>query len=179
MRPKCSVAKPPIDRPDDVGLGQLEVVEDRLDVLGGQGLQPGEWAAFRESALGQGFESAEAIPLRLREQTIGTLNLLRSESGTLSDDDSTAATAFADVATIGILHERTLRESEVLSQQLQLALNTRIIIEQAKGVVSFTNDVPIEEAFDLIRGYARSHRLPLSDVAARLVRRELHIEKPS
>jgi len=139
----------------------------------------GEWAAFRDGALGQGFESTQAIPLRLREQTIGTLNLLRSESGTLSEADTIAATAFADVATIGILHERTLRESEVLSQQLQLALNTRIVIEQAKGVVSFTNDVPIDEAFDLIRRYARSHQLPLSEVAARLVRRELHIENPS
>ncbi len=132
-----------------------------------------EWAAFRESALGQGFASMEAIPLRLRETTIGTLNLLRSQSGSLAEVHAVTARAFADVATIGILHERSLRESEVLSQQLQIALKTRVVIEQAKGVVSYTNDVPIDEAFDLIRAYARSHQLPLSDVAARLVRREL------
>ena len=90
--------------------------------------------------------------------------------------DMVAARAFADVATIGILHERSIRESEVLSQQLQLALNSRVVIEQAKGVVSFTNGVPVDEAFDLIRAYARSHQLPLSDVAGRLVRRELTLD---
>lgn len=137
-----------------------------------------EWAAFRDSALAQGFASIEAVPLRLRDQTIGTLNLLRSEPGSLADVDVIAARAFADVATIGILHERSIRESEVLSEQLQLALKTRVVIEQAKGVVSYTNDVPIDEAFDLIRAYARSHQRPLSEVAARLVRRELIIDNP-
>jgi len=137
---------------------------------------PDEWASFRDSALDQGFASVEALPLRLREATIGTLNLLRSETGSAPEADMVAARAFADVATIGILHERSIRESEVLSQQLQLALNSRVVIEQAKGVVSFTNGVPVDEAFDLIRGYARRHRLPLSDVAGRLVRRELVLD---
>ncbi len=136
---------------------------------------PAEWSAFRESALQQGFASTEAIPLRLRESTIGTLNLLRSEEGPADEADMAAARAFADVATIGILHERSLRESEVLSEQLQLALNSRVVIEQAKGVVSFTNGVPVDEAFDLIRAYARGHQLPLRDVASRLVRRELQL----
>ena len=140
---------------------------------------PAEWADFRDSAIEQGFASVDAIPLRLRDETIGTLNLLRSEPGSMSDFDATAARAFADVATIGILHERSLRESEVLSEQLQLALRTRVVIEQAKGVVAFTNDVPIDEAFDLIRAFARSHQLPLSDVAARLVRRELTLQSPA
>jgi len=137
---------------------------------------PHEWASFRDSALDQGFASVEALPLRLREATIGTLNLLRSETGSAPEADMVAARAFADVATIGILHERSIRESEVLSQQLQLALSSRVVIEQAKGVVSFTNGVPVDEAFDLIRGYARRHRLPLSDVAGRLVRRELILD---
>jgi len=140
---------------------------------------PPAWAAFRESALQQGFASIEAIPLRLREATIGTLNLLRSEPGPADEADMVAARAFADVATIGILHERSLRESEVLSEQLQLALNSRVVIEQAKGVVSFTNDVPVDEAFSLIRAYARTHRLPLRDVASRLVRRELQLPSVS
>jgi len=136
---------------------------------------PDEWAAFRESALAQGFASTEALPLRLRESTIGTLNLLRSTPGSPPDVDVVTARAFADVATIGILHERSLRESEVLSEQLQLALSTRVVIEQAKGVVSYTNGVPIDEAFDLIRSHARSHRMPLSEVAGRLVRNELRL----
>jgi GAF domain-containing protein len=134
-----------------------------------------EWPAFARSALEQGFASAAAIPLRLRESTIGTLNLLHSEEGPAAEADIVAARAFADVATIGILHERSLRESEVLSEQLQIALSSRVVIEQAKGVVSFTNGVPVDEAFELIRAYARRHQLPLRDVAARLVRRELEL----
>jgi len=136
---------------------------------------PSDWYAFRKSALANGFAATDAIPLRLRDTTIGALNLLRSEPGPAEPTDLTAAKAFADVATIGILHERSVRESEILTEQLQSALNSRVVIEQAKGVVSYTNDVPIDEAFRLIRGYARAHRLPLSDVAARLVRRELRI----
>jgi GAF domain-containing protein len=134
---------------------------------------PAPWAGFRQSALEQGFRSVEALPLRLRESTIGTLNLLRSEPGRPPEDDLSAAQAFADVATIGILHERSIRESTVLTEQLQAALNSRIIIEQAKGVVSHTRGVPIDEAFTLIREYARAHRLGLSVVAARLVDRSL------
>ena len=90
-----------------------------------------------------------------------------------ADADAIAARAFADVATIGILHERSIRESGVLTEQLQIALSTRVVIEQAKGVVSHTNGVPVDAAFDLIRAYARRHQLRLSDVAARLVNREL------
>jgi AmiR/NasT family two-component response regulator len=71
-----------------------------------------------------------------------------------------------------------MRESEILSEQLQLALNSRVRIEQAKGVVSYTLSVPIDQAFDLIRAYARRNRQPLSVVAGRIVRRELHLDQP-
>jgi AmiR/NasT family two-component response regulator len=77
------------------------------------------------------------------------------------------------VATIGILHERALRENAVVREQLQSALNSRIVIEQAKGVVAHGAGVSIDESFDLIRGYARSHRLGISEVAAQLVARTL------
>jgi GAF domain-containing protein len=130
---------------------------------------PPDWAGFRDSALEQGFASVHAIPLRLRETTIGTLNLLRDVTGELESEDAIAAQALADVATIGILHERSLRESTLLAVQLQTALNTRVIIEQAKGVVAHTQGVPIDEAFTLIRNYARSNQLPVSEVSARLV----------
>jgi GAF domain-containing protein len=132
-----------------------------------------EWAGFRASALGQGFQSVEALPLRLRDTTIGTLNLMRAERGVPPRDDIEAARAFADVATIGILHERSIRESAVLTEQLQAALNSRIVIEQAKGVISQTRGVPIDEAFSLMRDYARSHRMGLSLVASKLVDRSL------
>ncbi|WP_106815029.1 GAF and ANTAR domain-containing protein [Microbacterium timonense] len=142
-------------------------------------LSSSEWGAFREEALAQGFSSIHALPLRLRERTIGTLNLMDAREGPLPERSVVAARAFADVATIGILHERSLRESEVLAQQLQLALGSRVVIEQAKGVVSFTADIPIEDAFDLIRSYARRHQLPLSQVAASIVRRELRLDGES
>jgi GAF domain-containing protein len=136
---------------------------------------PENWRAFRDSALSQGFASTEAIPLRLRDSSIGTLNLFGAEEGAPPTSDLIAARAFADVATIGILHERTLRRSELLASQLQGALRSRVVIEQAKGVVAFTRGVPIDEAFDVIRSYARDHRLPLSQVAAMLVRQELDL----
>jgi AmiR/NasT family two-component response regulator len=100
---------------------------------------------------------------------------LRAETGRPPEGDLSAAQAFADVATIGILHERSMRESAVLTEQLQAALNSRIVIEQAKGVVSQTRGVPIDEAFTLIREYARANRIGLSQVAARLVDRSLSL----
>jgi GAF domain-containing protein len=134
-----------------------------------------EWWQFRGSALAQGFRSMDALPLRLRDTTIGTLNLLRSEPREAPEDTILAAQAIADVATIGILHERTLRESTILSEQLQAALNSRIVIEQAKGVISHTKGVSIDDAFALMRQYARSHSVGLSIVAARIVDRSLRL----
>jgi len=134
-----------------------------------------EWWQFRGSALAQGFRSMDALPLRLRDTTIGTLNLLRSEPGAAPEDTIRAAQAFADVATIGILHERSIRESGILTEQLQMALNSRIVIEQAKGVISHTRGVSIDDAFALMRQYARSHSVGLSIVAARIVDRSLRL----
>ncbi|MDQ0729135.1 GAF and ANTAR domain-containing protein [Microbacterium sp. W4I20] len=136
------------------------------------------WPLFRQAALENGFVSVEAIPMRLRDTTIGTLNLLRSTPGSAPPDDLVAARAFADVATIGILHERTVREKETLSSQLQTALNSRVMIEQAKGVISFTAGVPIPDAFCLLRTYARTRGLRLSEVAERVVRREITLGAP-
>jgi len=131
------------------------------------------WPEFARVARQQGFRSVHAIPLRLRDQVIGTLNLLRHEPGELNDRDVRVAQALADVATIGILQERTLRESAVVQAQLQHALSTRIVIEQAKGVLAHTHDVSTDEAFDLMRSHARSQQLRLADVARRLVDREI------
>jgi len=138
----------------------------------------GKWPVFRQAALENGFAAIEAIPMRLRDTTIGTLNLLRSDTGSPPAEDLSAARAFADVATIGILHERSLREQESLSSQLQTALNSRVMIEQAKGVVSFTAGVSIPDAFTLMRKFARDHGLRLSEVAERIVRRDIRLEPP-
>lgn len=131
------------------------------------------WPEFVEVARQQGFRSAHAVPLRLRGTVIGTLNLLRNSVGELNGRDVRVAQALADVATIGILQERTLRESAVVQQQLQGALDTRVVIEQAKGVVAHVRGVSTDEAFVLIRRHARENRLKLAEVASQLVERRL------
>jgi GAF domain-containing protein len=136
---------------------------------------PPGWARFREAAAEQGFASVYALPLRLRETTIGALNLLRSTVGELDATDIRIATALADVATIGILHERAIVESDRVREQLSQALQSRIVIEQAKGVISHLHSISTDNAFTVLRTYARSHRLLLSDVAHRVVTRDLEI----
>lgn len=131
------------------------------------------WPDFCATALAQGIHSVYAIPLRLRETTIGTLNLMRNERGELNQQDIRAAQALADVATIGILQERSIRDASKLREQLQGALSSRVVIEQAKGVVAETANVSIEEAFARIRDHSRSSQTPLSIVARQLVSGEL------
>jgi transcriptional regulator with GAF, ATPase, and Fis domain len=133
------------------------------------------WPEFGQVAREQGVHSIYAIPLRLRETTIGTLNLMRDTVGELNRHDIRAAQALADVATIGILHERTIREGSEVRDQLQNALSSRIIIEQAKGVVAETRDITTEEAFQLIRNHSRSNNEPLREVAQRVVDRRLRL----
>jgi transcriptional regulator with GAF, ATPase, and Fis domain len=136
---------------------------------------PPRWQQFGARAQKLGYNSVHAIPMRLRETTIGSLSLLRQRPGELDELDLVAAQALANVATIGILHERALTQSSVLVQQLQNALNSRVVIEQAKGVVSFTRGVSVDAAFDVIRSYARANRLGLGVVAQQLVNGSLHI----
>ena len=108
-------------------------------------------------------------------ETIGALNLFRAEPGPLPDADRSLAQALADVATIGILQERGSRRREVLAEQLQDALTSRIVIEQAKGVIAERLGVHVDEAFAQMRGHARSHGERLSEVARRVVSRELDL----
>jgi len=136
---------------------------------------PPEWSRFRDSAREQGFAAVFAIPLRLRETTIGTLNLLAGSPGELPHRDMRAAQALADVATIGILQERMLRESRSIREQLTNALQSRVLIEQAKGVLAYSRGISMEEAFTLLRTYARTNRLLLSKVAQGLVEQTLVI----
>lgn len=133
------------------------------------------WPRFAELASLQGFSSVFAVPLRLRKMTIGTLNLFRATSSTLDDYETRAAQAMADVATIGILYERTLRASDTAREQLEHALQSRVTIEQAKGVVAFTSSVSVEEAFDRLRNHARRTRRPLAEVALDVVERRLTV----
>lgn len=136
---------------------------------------PAGWAAFSAGALALGVRSVHAVPLRLRDTVIGTLNLFGTAPESLSAPDLRIARALADVATIGILHERTLREHEVVQAQLQRAIGSREVIEQAKGVVSHVRSVSIEDAFAVIRAHALATGERLSDVAHAIVDRTLRL----
>jgi len=126
----------------------------------------GRWPRFAPEALAAGFQSVRALPMRLRGTVIGVLNLFHVESGEMRQVDVEAAQAFADVATIAILQHRAALEAQVINEQLQCALNSRIIIEQAKGMVAEREGLDMEQAFRTLRSHARNHNLRLVDVAA-------------
>jgi len=127
------------------------------------------WPSFVPIALGAGFRSAHAFPLRLRGSVLGALNLFRAETGYLDAAAVAAAQAFADVASIAILQHRAAADAQGLVQQLNLALNSRIAIEQAKGVLAEQGRVDMDAAFGRLRAHARRTQRMLSDVAQDVV----------
>ncbi len=131
------------------------------------------WPVFAPEAIAAGFRAVYALPMRIRDQTIGSLNLLRADPGTLDDADLVAAQALADVATIGILQHRAAAEFRLLAEQLQYALNSRITTEQAKGVLAERSGLDMDDAFAALRRYARDHNVRLVDVARAVVDRTL------
>jgi len=133
------------------------------------------WPVFRAQALEQHFRAVHAVPLRLRAETIGSLNLFWDRPDALDERDAEVVQALAHVATIGILQERAMRESTIAREQLQRALNSRVVIEQAKGVVAQTRNVGMEEAFSLIRDYARKNQTPLAVVSEGIVTRTIAV----
>lgn len=131
--------------------------------------QSRRWPTFAPEATREGFLSVHAIPLRLRRQTIGALNLFGASAGALSEADLTVARGLADTATIGILQERAISRGDVLTEQLQTALNSRITTEQAKGVLASAGDLDMEQAFQKLRHHARSTNTRLGAIAHQLV----------
>jgi GAF domain-containing protein len=129
----------------------------------------GRWARFAAEALGAGFHSAHAIPMRLRGSVIGALNLFRAGVGEMGPADVEIAQAFADVATIAILQHRAALEAQVLNHQLTHALNSRVVLEQAKGMVAERLNLDMEQSFATLRNHARNHNLRLSDVAQSVI----------
>jgi GAF domain-containing protein len=128
------------------------------------------WPRFAPRATADGFRSVHAFPLRLRTEVIGALNVFGDDVGSvLHDADVQIVQALADIAAIGLLQERAIRRGEVLTEQLQGALNTRVVIEQAKGAVAQARGTSVDEAFTTIRSYARSNNRRLSDVARAIV----------
>ena len=131
------------------------------------------WPGFAPEAIGNGFRSVAAVPLRLRGRVIGAMNMLREQPGALSPHDLVAAQALADVATIGLLQQRAAAEQRLLAEQLQHALDSRIVVEQAKGLLAARMGVDIDRAFVALRRYARNRNERLSEVARDLVARTL------
>ncbi|GAB3837620.1 GAF and ANTAR domain-containing protein [Dactylosporangium cerinum] len=123
------------------------------------------WPRFAPVAASVGFRSVHAFPLRLRQEVIGAMGVFGTEVGDLDDADVQIMQALADVASIGLLQERTISRGEVLTEQLQGALNSRIIIEQAKGAIAQAQGVTVDVAFNVMRAYARRTNRRLSDIA--------------
>jgi hypothetical protein len=127
------------------------------------------WPRSTPAALAAGFHSVHAFPLRLRRQVIGALGLFSNGTGILHHNDAEIVQALTDVATIGLLQERAIHRGEILAEQLQGALSSRVSIEQAKGVISQTFGISVQDSFELMRTYCRHHRLHLRDFAAGVV----------
>jgi GAF domain-containing protein len=125
----------------------------------------GRWPQFGEVAYAEGFRSVLALPLRLRDTTIGALNLFSVDASPMNESDVTVARGFADLATISILQHGGAIEIQHVNEQLTQALKNRIVVEQAKGVVSERAGIEMPEAFARLRSYARAHRLPLAEFA--------------
>ncbi|MEU4626204.1 GAF and ANTAR domain-containing protein [Actinoplanes sp. NPDC023801] len=128
------------------------------------------WPRFAPHATASGFQSVHAFPMRLRHQSIGALNVFGdTKGGDFTGSDVPIVQALADVAAIALLQERAIHRGEVLTEQLQGALNSRVVIEQAKGAIAQAHEINVDDAFTLIRTYARNNNRKLTDVAHAIV----------
>lgn len=127
------------------------------------------WPLLAPRAVDAGFQSVHAFPMRHRQQVIGALNMFSTHTGRLESADVRIVQSLADIATIGLLQERSIRSGEILTEQLQNALNSRIIIEQAKGALARTHGIDVNSAFELMRRYARNNGHRLTDIAQAVV----------
>lgn len=132
-----------------------------------------EWPEFSLVATSAGFHSVVAVPMRMRDTVLGSLNLFRQNPGTATELDVTTAQALADLTTIAILQDRVVDGAREVIDQLQTALDTRVSIEQAKGIVAERTKLDLDAAFERIRSYSRSSNLRLREVSAQIVSGEL------
>ena len=129
----------------------------------------GRWPRFTAAAAAVGFAAVHALPMRLRSEVIGALNFFDTSPGALDAGKLRAGQALADVATIGLLQQRAIHRSGVLNEQLQAALNSRVLIEQAKGILAERLQLEVADAFAILRRAARNHNRRLSDLAQAIV----------
>jgi GAF domain-containing protein len=127
------------------------------------------WPRFAAAARQAGFRAVQALPMRLRGQVIGTLNFFHVAPGLPGPRELGVGQALADVATIGLLQERSVRRAEAVAGELRGALNSRVVIEQAKGMLAERVDVDMDEAFQLLRSLARDNNQRLTEVARHLI----------
>ncbi|MFJ2162838.1 ANTAR domain-containing protein [Streptomyces sp. NPDC087856] len=127
------------------------------------------WPQFQQAAREAGFHSVYALPMRHGRQMIGTLNLFRNMPEPLDDHSAMLGQALADVPAIAIAQQRFAREQELLSQQLREALDRRVLIEQAKGIIAGQRGISLDEAFAELRSLARADHIPLSALALRVI----------
>jgi GAF domain-containing protein len=135
----------------------------------------GQWPRFAAGAAEAEFRAAHAVPMRHHGEVIGVLNLLHTHPHSLTGPDAQLGQALADGATIGLLHERAVRRAETVRDQLQSALDSRVIIEQAKGVLAAQGDIEPEEAFNVLRRHARHHGMRLTELARCVVDRTVDL----
>lgn len=133
------------------------------------GAAPQRWPRFAMAARAQGFAAVDAVPMRLRDQVIGALNLFRTSPGPPSEDVTLLAQSFANVAAIGILHVRALWQSEMIAEQVQNALDSGVTIQQAKGILTVRLQIDLADALSLLRTHARNSNQLLSDVAQQVI----------
>ena len=131
------------------------------------------WPQFTAVATAAGFRSVHAVPMRLRERRLGALGLFGTSTGTLNARDQNLAQALAHVASVAVVTERAAADQATVNEQLQGARSSRVLLEQAKGLIAQTGDLDMEHAFAALRRYARDHNLRLGDVAAAVVSREI------
>lgn len=129
----------------------------------------GRWPRFTAAATQVGFAAVHALPMKLRSDVIGALNLFGTEAGALDREKLRIGQALADIATVGLLQQRAIRARDVLTEQLQAALNSRVLIEQAKGLLAERLQIDVEQAFTVLRSTARSGNRRLSELAQALV----------
>lgn len=157
----------------------LECVRAGNPVSSGDLVADGQrWPRFAAAAAGAGFRSVAALPMRLRTEVVGSLNLFYADPQLVESAELELAQAFADVATIGILQQRAKHRSKILAEQLQFALDSRVSIEQAKGMLSERHGLAMDQAYERIRRHARNNNLKLTDVAVAIVRGDIDPSSP-
>jgi transcriptional regulator with GAF, ATPase, and Fis domain len=135
------------------------------------------WPDFARVAHSVGFASVQAVPMRLRDTVLGTLGLFGTTAGRLDDHDLALAQALVHVASVAIVNEKSASDRDMVNAQLQHALTSRIVLEQAKGILATVGRLDMEGAFKVLRAYSRHHGRKLSDVAEQLVKRQLRGEE--